>query len=191
MVSFFSRKGSRKKKSVLIVDDSRAVRMEIRRVMEGLGFDVQGAENGQVALAVLKEGDVSLALIDWNMPVMNGLQLIHRLEKDGRLKSMKVLMVTTRGELDDMIKALEQGGQRLPGQTLFPGGPGGQAGLPRFVAPHGAESPPSVAALENLPQPHRLGAHEGIALGGDLAHGAGAGLACVRVGGAVEDRPLV
>lgn len=94
---------------MLIVDDSRAVRMEIRRVMEGLGFDVQGAENGQVALAVLKEGDVSLALIDWNMPVMNGLQLIQRLEKDGRLKTMKVLMVTTRGELNDMIQALEQG----------------------------------------------------------------------------------
>ena len=109
MVSFFNRKGSGSKKSVLIVDDSRAVRMEIRRVMEGMGFDVQEADNGRMALTRLQEGDVSLALIDWNMPVMNGLQLLQRLEEDGRLKSMKVLMVTTRGELDDMIQALEQG----------------------------------------------------------------------------------
>jgi two-component system chemotaxis response regulator CheY len=109
MVSFFSRNPSSSKKSVLIVDDSRAVRMEIRRIMEGLGFDVQEADNGRMALTRLQEGDVSLALVDWNMPVMNGLQLIQRLEKDGRLESMKVLMVTTRGELDDMIQALEQG----------------------------------------------------------------------------------
>jgi two-component system chemotaxis response regulator CheY len=170
--------------------------MEIRRVMEGLAFDVQEADNGQTALTRLQEGEVSLALVDWNMPVMNGLPLIQRLEKDGRLKSMKVLMVTTRGELEDMIQALEQGANDYLVK------PFSRADLVekleelgfRVSQPARGRAHCTYSAdrrLENLPQPHRLRPHEGVALGGDLPHGAGAALGCVRVGGTVEDSALV
>ncbi|HEY4360523.1 MAG TPA: response regulator [Bryobacteraceae bacterium] len=95
----------------LVVDDSRAVRMILSRTLKELGYEVREAANGREALEVLdaEEASVSLLLADWNMPEMNGLELVKRLRRNPRLASLVVVMVTTETELDHMAAALEAG----------------------------------------------------------------------------------
>ncbi|MBV1859365.1 MAG: response regulator, partial [Nannocystaceae bacterium] len=87
----------------LVVDDSRAIRSIIRRTLEDMGFGVVEAGHGQEALARLNEQpDIGVLLVDWNMPVMNGLDLVRRLRRDGRRPDwarLPVLMVTTETEV--------------------------------------------------------------------------------------------
>ena len=95
----------------LVVDDSRAVRMILARILQGLGFEVSQASNGREALEVLAAESlpVSLILADWNMPEMDGLELVKRLRQKPELASTVVVMVTTESELDHMLAALEAG----------------------------------------------------------------------------------
>ena len=92
----------------MVVDDSRAVRMILSRNLAEMGYDVCAAGDGAEALALLRE-DFSLVLVDWNMPHMNGLEFLQRLRADPRYASMKVMMVTTETEVDQMVKALAAG----------------------------------------------------------------------------------
>ncbi|MGA3346074.1 MAG: response regulator [Terracidiphilus sp.] len=96
---------------VLIVDDSRTIRTIIRRILIGLGYEVCEAGNGIEALQVIEaeRAEVKLVLADWNMPEMNGFELLQRLRQDSSLSSMKIIMVTTETEMDHMASALEAG----------------------------------------------------------------------------------
>jgi len=96
---------------VLIVDDSRTIRTIIRRIMLELGFEVCEAANGIEALKVIEaeKAAVKLVLADWNMPEMNGFDLLVRLRQDPELSTLKIMMVTTETEMDHMASALEAG----------------------------------------------------------------------------------
>ena len=97
-------------KTALVVDDSRAIRMILTRTLSSLGYSVTPAANGREALDALElDPLVSLALVDWNMPVMNGLQFVKALRADGRYSATKVLMVTTETEFEQITAALEAG----------------------------------------------------------------------------------
>ena len=95
----------------LIVDDSRTIRLILRRILLEMGYEVCEAANGREALAAIEtEGTaVSLVLTDWNMPEMNGLELVKRLRQNPELTSLRVVMVTTETELDHMVLALDAG----------------------------------------------------------------------------------
>jgi two-component system, chemotaxis family, chemotaxis protein CheY len=95
----------------LVVDDSRAVRMILARTLKELGYEVREAANGREALEVIEaeKNVVSLVLADWNMPEINGLDLLKRLRQNPDLSSLVVIMVTTETELDQMSTALEAG----------------------------------------------------------------------------------
>jgi two-component system, chemotaxis family, chemotaxis protein CheY len=95
----------------LVVDDSRTIRTIIRRILIGLGYEVLEAGDGVQALEVLEpeKDSVKLVLADWNMPEMNGLELLKRLRQDPELASLKVMMVTTETEMSQMASALEAG----------------------------------------------------------------------------------
>ncbi len=95
----------------LVVDDSRAVRMILARTLKELGFEVREAANGREALEVIEaeKTAVTLVLADWNMPEINGLELLKRLRQKPELSSLVVVMVTTETELDQMAAALEAG----------------------------------------------------------------------------------
>jgi two-component system chemotaxis response regulator CheY len=95
----------------LVVDDSRTIRTIIRRILTQLGYEVCEAENGVEALKVLEteKTAVKLVLADWNMPEMNGLDLVKRLRQNPEYAAMKVLMVTTETEIDQMESALTAG----------------------------------------------------------------------------------
>ena len=95
----------------LVVDDSRAVRMILARTLKELGFEVREASNGREALEVIEieKTAVTLVLADWNMPEINGLELLKQLRQKPELASLVVVMVTTETELDQMAAALEAG----------------------------------------------------------------------------------
>ena len=97
----------------LVVDDSRATRMILRKILESIGFEVEQAEDGRVALELLQSWvpyDVpDLALVDWNMPEMNGLELIEVVRDLQDFDAMKIIMCTTETEVSQMTLAMLSG----------------------------------------------------------------------------------
>jgi two-component system chemotaxis response regulator CheY len=94
----------------LVVDDSRAMRMVLRRIMSSLGFDVVEAGNGQEALDVVDAGPVpDIALVDWNMPVMDGLEFVTTVRSRQELRGVTLMMVTTESEHGQIVRALAAG----------------------------------------------------------------------------------
>ncbi|ATX78553.1 two-component system, chemotaxis family, response regulator CheY [Mariprofundus aestuarium] len=94
----------------LVVDDSKAMRMIIGRTVKGLGYEVAEGCNGLEALERLKDsGPFDVALVDWNMPEMNGYEFICAVRADAVYSDMKIVMVTTEAEMSQVIKALEAG----------------------------------------------------------------------------------
>jgi two-component system chemotaxis response regulator CheY len=79
--------------------------------LKEIGFEVREAANGREALAVIEseKAAVTLVLADWNMPEINGLELVKQLRQQPDLSSLVVVMVTTETELDQMVAALEAG----------------------------------------------------------------------------------
>ena len=95
----------------LVVDDSKTIRMIIRRILTELGYEICEAGNGIEALAVMAAENyaVDVVLADWNMPEMNGLELLKQLRANTDLASLKIIMVTTETEMSQMASALEAG----------------------------------------------------------------------------------
>lgn len=94
----------------LVVDDSRAARMMLRRMLAELGFDVVEAANGVEALREVEGGGApDVALVDWNMPEMNGIELVRALRSDPECDPCRILMVTSESEAGRMVEALEAG----------------------------------------------------------------------------------
>ena len=95
----------------VIVDDSKAIRMILSKTLQEVGYEVCQASNGEEALSVFERenGSISLALVDWNMPLMNGLEFVRRLRSDPRYASVRLMMVTTETEVEQMVQALEAG----------------------------------------------------------------------------------
>jgi len=94
----------------MVVDDSKAIRMILSRTLADVGYDVCQASNGREALSLLGQaGNVSLILVDWNMPQMNGLEFVRQIRSDPRYASVLLMMVTTETEIDQMVAALDAG----------------------------------------------------------------------------------
>ena len=94
----------------LIIDDSRAMRRILTKIVAPLGFEVIEAENGQEGFDRLQEaGDVEIILVDWNMPVMNGLDFVKKVRELPEYETQKIMMVTTETEPSQMVRALMAG----------------------------------------------------------------------------------
>ncbi len=97
----------------LVVDDSRAIRTILGQYLEELGYQVANAENGKIAVEVLNQcSDNALpavALVDWNMPEMNGIEFVKYVRSNHRYENMRLMMVTTETQPDQMLTALEAG----------------------------------------------------------------------------------
>lgn len=96
---------------VLLVDDSKTARMMLTRIFKELGaWDIYEAENGQEALDLLtKLNNLDLACIDWNMPIMNGLDFLKAAKKHPNFSDTWMMMVTTETEMDNIKKAMVSG----------------------------------------------------------------------------------
>lgn len=95
----------------MVIDDSRAMRLILGRIAGQLGFEVIEAGNGREALDRLAAlpAPPALALIDWNMPEMNGLEFITAVRAEARYRSMTLMMVTTESERGQIVRALAAG----------------------------------------------------------------------------------
>ncbi len=94
----------------LIIDDSKVARMSVKKILEELGFETEEAENGEEALEKLKESEeFEVAMVDWNMPVMNGYEFIQAVRSDNRYADLQLIMVTTENESSQVIKAISAG----------------------------------------------------------------------------------
>jgi two-component system chemotaxis response regulator CheY len=101
----------------MVIDDSRAMRLILKRIVAQIGFDVVEAANGKEAMDYLHEALASgeeskvpgLALVDWNMPEMNGLEFVTAVRADQRLRGMTLMMVTTESEQSQIVRALASG----------------------------------------------------------------------------------
>ena len=96
-------------KTCLVVDDSRVIRKVARRVLEDIGFEIAEAADGVEALAWCRAAMPDAVLLDWNMPVMNGIDFLRRLRKMSGGDAPKVVFCTTENDLAHIQEALSAG----------------------------------------------------------------------------------
>ncbi len=94
----------------LVIDDSRAMRSILTGILDDLEFEVEQAADAEKAYEVLlADHGFDLALVDWNLPAMSGLDLVRLLRQQTALAGMRLMMVTTETELARVREALEAG----------------------------------------------------------------------------------
>jgi two-component system chemotaxis response regulator CheY len=94
----------------LVVDDSRVMRTILTRLLVGMDFTVVQASDGAEALQILEDGArPDVALVDWNMPVMDGLTFIKRCRANPDYRDVILMMVTTESEQSQIVRALAAG----------------------------------------------------------------------------------
>lgn len=96
-------------KTCLVVDDSKIVRVMARKILEGLGFEVFDAENGQEALDFCIKSPPSCILLDWNMPVMNGLDFLKKVRGESIGKNIKIIFCTTQTDAESVKQGMSAG----------------------------------------------------------------------------------
>lgn len=96
---------------VLVVDDSPTMRRIVVQMLKRLGYnDITEADHGKDALERMQAaGDFELLLTDWNMPIMNGLELVQAVRADPQFAGLPILMVTTRNMKQDIVAAMRAG----------------------------------------------------------------------------------
>ena len=96
--------------AALVIDDSIAMRAMLRRILNSAGIEVFEAGDGQEALDCLKRIDaITLALVDWNMPGMDGYQFIRTVRANPAYVHLRLMMVTAESEVDQITEALAAG----------------------------------------------------------------------------------
>ncbi len=95
---------------VLVADDFATMRKIVRNILKQIGFDnIVEAEDGQAAVQVLRNENIGLVVTDWNMPNMNGLELLEKIRSDPKTAHLPVLMVTAEGLKDNVVAAVKAG----------------------------------------------------------------------------------
>ncbi|MGL5359714.1 MAG: chemotaxis response regulator CheY [Shewanella sp.] len=99
-----------KNMKILIVDDFSTMRRIIKNLLRDLGFNnTQEADDGSTALPMLQKGDFDFVVTDWNMPGMQGIDLLRAIRADDSLKHLPVLMVTAEAKREQIIAAAQAG----------------------------------------------------------------------------------
>lgn len=95
---------------ILVVDDFSTMRRIVKNLLRDLGFtNTQEADDGSTALPMLKSGNFDFLVTDWNMPIMQGIDLLKAVRADEKLKSIPVLMVTAESKREQIIEAAQAG----------------------------------------------------------------------------------
>jgi two-component system, chemotaxis family, chemotaxis protein CheY len=96
-------------KTCLVVDDSTVIRKVARRILEGCDFRITEAENGQQAIELCRREMPDAILLDWNMPVMDGLEFLRELRATDDGRAPKVLFCTTENDVAQIARAMRAG----------------------------------------------------------------------------------
>ncbi len=97
---------------ILVVDDSRVARNIVKNMLKSMYNVEEGiveATNGEEAWSLLQGGPVDLMLLDWNMALLNGIDLLRRMRQDPRFKALPVIMVTSEAAKYNVIEAVKAG----------------------------------------------------------------------------------
>jgi len=95
---------------ILIVDDFSTMRRIIKNLLRDLGFtNTSEADDGLTALPMLQQGNFDFLVTDWNMPGMEGIELLKRVRADENLKTMPVLLVTAEAKKEQIVEAAQAG----------------------------------------------------------------------------------
>lgn len=95
---------------ILVVDDFSTMRRIIKNLLRDLGFsNIEEADDGTTALPMLQSGDYDFVVTDWNMPGMQGIDLLRAIRADDDLKDTPVLMVTAEAKREQIIEAAQAG----------------------------------------------------------------------------------
>jgi two-component system chemotaxis response regulator CheY len=95
---------------ILVVDDFSTMRRIIKNLLKDLGFtNIQEADDGSTALPMLQQGDFDFVVTDWNMPGMQGIDLLRAIRADANLKHIPVLMVTAEAKKEQIVAAAQAG----------------------------------------------------------------------------------
>lgn len=95
---------------ILVVDDFSTMRRIIKNLLRDLGFtNTHEADDGNTALPMLQKGDFEFVVTDWNMPGMEGIDLLKAIRADDSLKHLPVLMVTAEAKREQIIEAAQAG----------------------------------------------------------------------------------
>lgn len=99
-----------KNMKILIVDDFSTMRRIVKNLLRDLGFNnTQEADDGLTALPMLKKGEFEFVVTDWNMPGMQGIDLLKHIRADDELKHLPVLMITAEAKREQIIEAAQAG----------------------------------------------------------------------------------
>jgi two-component system chemotaxis response regulator CheY len=99
-----------KNMKILVVDDFSTMRRIIKNLLKDLGFtNIQEADDGNTALPMLQQGDFDFVVTDWNMPGMQGIDLLRAIRADANLKHIPVLMVTADAKKEQIVAAAQAG----------------------------------------------------------------------------------
>ncbi|MCX4192953.1 MULTISPECIES: chemotaxis response regulator CheY [unclassified Methylophaga] len=99
-----------KNMKILIVDDFSTMRRIIKNLLRDLGFNnTQEADDGTTALPILQAGGIDFLITDWNMPGMQGIDLLKAVRADEKLSTLPVLMVTAETKREQIIEAAQAG----------------------------------------------------------------------------------
>ncbi len=96
-------------KTCLMVDDSKIVRKVSRGIIEPMGYTIFEAENGEEALAIALANPITVVMLDWNMPVMNGMEFLLKLRAAENIEQPIVVFCTTENEMTKIIEAMQAG----------------------------------------------------------------------------------
>ena len=96
-------------KSCLIVDDSKVVRLVARKILEGLNFEISEAEDGEKALESCRNKMPDVVLLDWNMPVMSGIEFLVELRSLPDVVQPVVVFCTTENDMEHIQRAIDAG----------------------------------------------------------------------------------
>ena len=96
-------------KSCLVVDDSKVIRIVARRILEALDFEIVEAQHGQEALEECQRDMPDVILLDWNMPVMNGIDFLRTLRKTDGGADPVVVFCTTENDMSHIQTAISEG----------------------------------------------------------------------------------
>jgi two-component system chemotaxis response regulator CheY len=106
----------------LCADDSRIIRRLIQQALDVLGFDMLEAADGREALDLVEAGheEIDIVLLDWNMPNVNGFEVLRTLKGDPRYQRIPVMMVTTESERENIVKAIQAGASHYVTKPFTP-----------------------------------------------------------------------
>jgi class 3 adenylate cyclase len=113
-------KSSHEPGHLLVVDDNRVNRLLLTRALEQNGHRVSNAENGRIAMQMLRSNSYDVLLLDIDMPEMNGFEVLEALLKDDDLRDLSVIMTSASDELDRVVKCIEMGAEDYLVKPLNP-----------------------------------------------------------------------